>query len=126
VCKTSRIRLWPIRSEPHSAPGERCECGIYAATPSTIGDYLHESLWPRRRPVLGRVSLWGDVVECERGWRASLAYPEQLYIPRFIGDDRDRARFAAELEKYRVPIELLDAPTPQETIRELEARAGTS
>jgi hypothetical protein len=31
--------------------------------------------------VLGRVSLWGEVVECERGYRASHAYPAALYVP---------------------------------------------
>ena len=31
--------------------------------------------------VLGRVSLWGDVVECAWGWRASFAYPAQIYVP---------------------------------------------
>jgi hypothetical protein len=30
--------------------------------------------------ALGRVSLWGSVIECERGWRASYAYPAALYV----------------------------------------------
>ena len=33
--------------------------------------------------MLGRVSLWGSVVECEQGWRAERAYPAGLYLPAF-------------------------------------------
>jgi hypothetical protein len=30
--------------------------------------------------VLGRVLLWGSVVECDHGWRAEYAYPAALYL----------------------------------------------
>ncbi len=31
--------------------------------------------------VMGKVSLWGTVIETEHGYRASHAYPLRLYIP---------------------------------------------
>jgi hypothetical protein len=38
--------------------------------------------------VAGRVRLWGTVVECERGWRASHAYPSRLLVA--LDDGRSR------------------------------------
>lgn len=64
----------------HSAPDARCGCGIYAARdPAEARRYLVG----RDEPgvvgrVLGRVLLWGLVVEGEHGWRGELAYPAQL------------------------------------------------
>jgi hypothetical protein len=55
--------------------------------------------------VIGRVSLWGLVVECERGWRAQLAYPERLFVgcgPRARDDVHIRAADALE-RNYGVP-----------------------
>jgi hypothetical protein len=61
----------------HEAPNESCACGIYAARdPATVWTYLRGRDEPRTvRRVLGRVALWGRVVEHEHGWRASHAYP---------------------------------------------------
>jgi hypothetical protein len=61
---------------PHVAPDPDCTCGIYA------GRSLNE--FERPRPawpppcVVGTVSLWGTVIEHERGWRAQYAYPARL------------------------------------------------
>jgi hypothetical protein len=30
--------------------------------------------------VLGRVLLWGAIIECDHGWRAEYAYPAVLYL----------------------------------------------
>jgi hypothetical protein len=55
--------------------------------------------------VIGTVSLWGDVVECERGWRAAFAYPSRLFVPLgFPG----AAEQAVGLADYGVPVELVD------------------
>jgi hypothetical protein len=103
-----RLRL-PFRAR-HEAPSARCHCGIYAALPDVARDYLpRDSLRSPVPAVVGRVHLWGSVVECERGWRASHAYPEQLYVP-ILGRDADTAaRVANGLKCYGVPIEVLDA-----------------
>ena len=63
----------------------------------------------RQRPVVGRVLLWGDVHEHERGWRASLAYPERLYVFGASGgrDDSGAERLSTGLGRYGVPVEVL-------------------
>lgn len=67
----------------HDAPDAACVCGIHAlADRATAIRYLVG----RNDPgvvgrVLGLVSLWGTVVECERGWRAERAYPLRLWAP---------------------------------------------
>jgi hypothetical protein len=119
-----RVARWfrQRRRKPHAVPEVHCECGIYGANLREIGQYLID--WPvdsRVQRVLGRVSLWGTVVECERGFRASRAYPLRLYVPaRSALTARLRpAEVAAGLEAYGVPIEIL--PTSgAEAIRFLE------
>lgn len=63
-----------------------CSCGVYAFKgPEEAFRYL---LGVRDRllgmavdTALGTVSLWGKVVECERGYRAQYAYPRHIYLP---------------------------------------------
>ncbi len=82
-------RLWRKKPSEHPAPTEECRCGIYGARDAEhAAAYLTNDLWrdePLRWPLLhraiGRVSLWGSVVECKQGWRASHAYPERIYLP---------------------------------------------
>jgi hypothetical protein len=82
--------LWPLgeelvarchAGEHHEAPDEACTCGIYAARePVTVWTYLRgRDEPPTIRRVLGRVALWGRVVEHEHGWRASHAVPLELH-----------------------------------------------
>lgn len=79
----------------HETPSLRCSCGIYGYRNAEDAlDRYSQALETRpvdrwAIPVVGRVSLWGKVVEHERGWRSSLAYPYELKIPR-------------ELHQYRV------------------------
>jgi hypothetical protein len=78
-----------------------------------VSYYWHESAgrWSKAR-VFGRVALWGKVVECERGWRATRAYPSRIYVP---ADTRlgsaDEVEIAAQLTEYGVPVELLPLPS---------------
>ncbi len=62
----------------HRAPDPRCTCGIYAAR-SLLEIDRPRPAWPPP-PVVGTVSLWGRVVEHERGWRAASAYPARLRL----------------------------------------------
>ena len=113
---------WPrrvLRRPPsrHDSPQPRCECGIYAADLARVDLYLTPSpLEPTVGRVLGRVSLWGTVIECERGFRASHAYPLAIYVPSDSArDSTQRAALAEALAEYGVPVELLveccrDAP----------------
>jgi hypothetical protein len=76
-------------------------------------------------PVIGRVALWGSVVECAHGWRASLAYPAQLYVPLLPrGRHAAHARqFALDLTEYGVPVDLLEVRRPHELIATLASLA---
>jgi hypothetical protein len=105
------LRPWRRREPDHGAPGLVCKCGIYAA--AEAGEALRYARpgWlpePVRRPVLhrviGRVALWGKVVECDQGWRASHAYPERLLVP---ARDDSAERIADALAAYGVPVELV-------------------
>ena len=122
-------RRLPFRQRDHPAPAASCRCGIYAASLERVGPYL-ELGWPQERagPVVGRVSLWGTVVECEQGWRASLAYPERLYVPVLCATRHESraARVALDLTDYGVPVELLDVDGPGEIIAELTAAAAVA
>jgi hypothetical protein len=112
------VRFRSSARKRHPAPAVGCECGIYALSTEQTGIHVlsTEDFWMMLReleaqqklPVLGRVSLWGEVHEHERGWRASLAYPERLYVFRAPSSDGGIAtRLAAGLERYGVPIEVL-------------------
>jgi hypothetical protein len=54
---------------------------------------------------VGEVALWGRLVETERGWRGSAAYPIRLFVP----DDE----IARGLEPYEVPIFTTDVRQPR-------------
>jgi hypothetical protein len=124
---------WRRRSE-HAPPEGGCGCGIYATRePEEAAFYLQERGWGDAlsvQRVIGTVSLWGRVTECKRGWRASHAYPQTIYVPA----TRDPEPFGAEpghevalaLTDYGVPVELLDADAhhPAQVVAALAAGAG--
>jgi len=119
---------------PHEAPAEACRCGIYAT--AGLADTLAYSRDVRRRRdtihrVVGRVSLWGTVIECEGGWRSSLGYPAALFVPGvrrrrrrvgLAGADSPVEDIAVGLAAYGVPVELLDASDDPELLELLEPR----
>jgi hypothetical protein len=111
----ARLLFRGRRGLRHAAPKALCECGIYAAAdPARLDSYL-DNPYPRRRTVhrvVGRVALWGRVVECENGWRASHAYPEHLYVPvpAAEADPTAANAIAEQLSEYQVPVELVRLP----------------
>jgi hypothetical protein len=107
-CEAQRLRL--SRRPRHAAPSETCSCGIYGAPFELIRRKLalDDGLPPGCLFVLGTVSLWGDVLECERGWRAALAYPSRLFVPLGVPGAAERA---VGLRDYGVPVELLETST---------------
>jgi hypothetical protein len=120
---------WLRRRERHGAPDASCECGIYGAGLEQIGLYLMPApAEPALARVVGRVSLWGTVIECERGFRASNAYPLSIYVPVDAhgegGDGCDE--LADSLERYGVPVRLLPARASQAPaeLAKLVAAAG--
>jgi hypothetical protein len=128
---------WWKRSRPalHAAPQANCRCGLYASTSvKTAAGFLQGrgSLHEAIGAVIGQVSLWGSVVECECGWRASHAYPARLYVPlgeqgRFsilFGYGADAERLAQALRAYGVPVELVASGSVREFARVLEGECG--
>jgi hypothetical protein len=83
----------------HEAPQLGCSCGIYAFSQP----YLVKEQGYYRQDLLGEVSLWGKVIEHERGYRAQYAYPKQLYITPHT--DRGKLQLAYYIGfKYAVPV----------------------
>jgi hypothetical protein len=107
------------RAKPHRAPDDECQCGIYAGRLSGIGEYMAPSATEPSAHVLGQVMLWGTVIECERGFRASHAYPAHLYVPvgGVVASGHHYGLVAAALEVYGVPVEALDSPASEATRR---------
>jgi hypothetical protein len=133
LCRRSLVNVAFSRLPDHLAPNERCSCGIYATRAGTrAAPYLSRLF--RSGPnvvhrVLGRVALWGTVVEASRGWRAAYAYPVALYVPDtggvvrslFSGMRRTAVSvevIAEELRDYGVAVEIIECTT----IRELSER----
>jgi hypothetical protein len=78
-----RSRAWRPRepaeascrvSHFHHAPEPGCTCGLHA---SQTLDILRRTRCPA---VLGRVALWGRVIEHELGYRARFAYPQRVRL----------------------------------------------
>lgn len=117
----------------HDAPGKRCLCGVYAAKELELAkqylvptynspegvppgpDYVHRAV--------GQVSLWGRVLDCALGYRASIAYPARLWIPtrRPDGEPFDVEALALDLVDYGVSVDVLEAGSQVEILRELRA-----
>ena len=97
-------------------PETDCTCGIYAASLEVLEHEIPgASLWGWPRLAIGRVSLWGRVVQTERGWRGEFAYPERLFVVLTPGADREKAwRIADGLGRYGVEVGLIDAPAKHE------------
>ena len=111
----SRRRPWRVEPPGHWAPEVDCTCGIYGVrSPAVARWYLdRRPLFYNAERVVGRVALWGDVVESESGWRAQRAYPIDLYVPAAttLRGGLRRSAYVDEivlaLSAYRVPVEVL-------------------
>jgi hypothetical protein len=122
-----------IRSSLHRSPGEKCHCGIYAARPEAIewASVAQRGLKPL---VVGRVYLWGEVIEAERGWRAARAYPERIFVPRIREPFEDAdfrivdglAAFGVPVEKVHVESKSALLPTLGILAANADARAATA
>jgi len=110
----------------HAAPESRCTCGVHAMERVRhLGTYVPPAasrLVVQR--AVGRVALWGDVIEGSRGWRAARAYPAEIWIPH--ADLRrqpvaELEEIAVELADYGVPVHICDGMTAREVIAALAA-----
>jgi hypothetical protein len=58
----------------HRSPHVGCTCGLH-------GTHGFEILRKTKNPaVLGRVAMWGRIVEHEHGYRAEFAYPQRMRL----------------------------------------------
>jgi len=64
----------------HDAPSRGCDCGIYALKSHADALVLARQITTAALLAVGRVSLWGRVVETERGYRAQFAYIYDLTL----------------------------------------------
>jgi hypothetical protein len=116
-CSGGHRSLWaPWRKKPndHAAPELDCQCGIYGVqSVAAARSYLERPpLLCRDDRVIGRVALWGNVVEGSSGWRASHAYPIELFLPAAVAAHGLRRRGYVEetqlaLEAYGVPVDVV-------------------
>jgi hypothetical protein len=129
--------VWPVRTElvadcrahgDHSVPHVRCLCGIYGAKSldSSVSYFDGRGAGTPNEVyrVVGEVSLWGSVIEGDRGLRASRGYPRRLYVPsRSLAAPATvtPTDVALELTDYGVPVELLDAATKSGLCAELSS-----
>jgi hypothetical protein len=122
----------------HEVPAddaEKCRCGIWTVCHPML---LDEIGWTSTPPkgvaklpgimVVGEVSLWGKIVQHERGWRASMAYPRHLYVftddPMIAETLRERygvpVEWGSDAERLRrlLPAEAAEDEEPGATLRE--------
>jgi hypothetical protein len=90
----------------HASPAMECACGIHAAGLELVCDSLGTFGGGGVGMIVGQVVLWGDVVECEHGFRGALAYPRHLYVPLDTLAST-RGAVAAQLAAYGVPVDVL-------------------
>lgn len=108
--------------EPHAVPAETCGCGVHAArSPGLAVLYLEQGRGACIvvTGVIGRVALWGAVVDCEWGWRAEMAYPAHLYLPAGWSPrltPMGATSVARALGAYGVPVEVIDGRTETEVL----------
>ena len=122
-------RLIPVpRQRAHEVPEPACGCGVYGLrsprqATNVIDPYARLG-WRVRHRVVGRVSLWGRVVESQYGWRAEHAYPASLFVPtrRLHGAEIPGIEVIINaLTAYGVPVQELDAGRRDEIARLLVA-----
>lgn len=65
----------------HKAPFETCACGVYALRSLTQLDVWKTALSSSTHVVVGKVALWGKIIEHEHGFRSQFAYPAALLLP---------------------------------------------
>jgi hypothetical protein len=74
----------------HEAPWPSHECGVYALRTRRLAEdrlqgFLNSTNGDKAEAwAIGRVSLWGRVIECERGWRGQYGYPYAITV---LSDD---------------------------------------
>lgn len=123
-------RVWRRTPRAHPAPEASCRCGIYAT--KRLADIARYARCLGSRPsmvlhrAVGRVALWGSVLEHTGGWRAAQAYPLELFVPLPPGRQRRAESVALALTDYGVRVELVDAANAADLLTVLQHTAAAS
>lgn len=92
-----------IHHDEHDAPISNCTCGIWSF--KDLDRLLLAVKSYNTISVIGKVSLWGKIIETENGYRAQFAYPKELWLL----NEKDE-----ELGlKYNVPVRCISLDTPE-------------
>jgi hypothetical protein len=79
TCSGSHTREYmvynPELAKFHRSPEPGCTCGVHA-----IKDPARLARSGRTAAVVGRVAMWGRVIEHTKGYRAEYAYPSRLRL----------------------------------------------
>lgn len=61
----------------HPVPHRDCQCGVWSFHSL---DTLLAKLDGYTPKVIGQVTIWGRIIECENGFRSQFAYPKELWL----------------------------------------------
>jgi hypothetical protein len=110
-CRHGGGAYWQRKHEPaderHRPPEPGCECGVYAFKRREDAEALAREKVDGDVIALGRVSLWGRVIETELGYRAEYAHPYDLIL--LGGSDELARRLRRE---YAVDVSTAPAVAP--------------
>lgn len=84
----------------HDVPKPSCSCGIYAWNKESRGN-----AYSNHNSIYGEVYLWGDVLICDHGYRAEIAYPKRLFLSNPVDTRASRRVREGLIEAYGVPVE---------------------
>ncbi|MFN2606894.1 MAG: hypothetical protein ABR511_03205 [Acidimicrobiales bacterium] len=87
----------------HPAPDEGCDCGIYGAR-DLASLREHGLCLAPEAVVVGRVALWGTVLDDVSGWRAEVAAPVDLWVVADLVPPAGLDATVAALGTYGVPV----------------------
>src|ERR671918_2854573 len=73
--KVTGVQTCALPISSHHSPEPGCTCGIHA-----VKDPARLARAGRSTAVVGRVAIWGRVIEHSKGYRAELAYPSRLAL----------------------------------------------
>jgi hypothetical protein len=78
-CSGAHTRMYmvfnPELEAAHRSPEPGCTCGLHA-----MKDPARLARGSRSAGTIGRVAMWGRVIEHSKGWRAEFAYPSRLRL----------------------------------------------
>ena len=83
----------------HDAPATYCNCGYWAFKSAR---YLHlHSSYHNQGYILGRVAMWGNIVEGTLGYRGEFVYPDHLWTTEHLESEWRLSRSFFERGKGR-------------------------